>query len=196
METATTGLRERSKQRRRRTIQLAALSLFAERGYEGTTLADIAEAAEVAPRTVSLYFPSKVDLALGDANDAAARVSATFQANPEAGFLEVIADWLRQEEESSDPELAIQTEAMFAANPQLRALSTAPISEAMRIGSAALFREVALSADDPFSGIVAASIGASIIEYHRVAKTSVEPPVDLLAELLRYLQTMISSAAK
>ena len=39
-------------------------------------------------------------------------------------MLKVIADWLRQEE-SSDPELAIQTEAMFAANPQLRALSTA-----------------------------------------------------------------------
>jgi len=30
-------------------------ALFAERGYDSTTIADIAEAAEVAPRTVAMY---------------------------------------------------------------------------------------------------------------------------------------------
>ncbi len=53
------GLRERKKQRTREQIIEAAMGLFADRGYQATTIADIASAAEVAPRTFFSYFPSK-----------------------------------------------------------------------------------------------------------------------------------------
>jgi AcrR family transcriptional regulator len=58
------GLRERKKQQTRERITRAALRLFAERGYDETTLADIAEAAEVAPRTIFAYFDGKDDILL------------------------------------------------------------------------------------------------------------------------------------
>jgi AcrR family transcriptional regulator len=65
------SLRERSRTRRRAEIERAALWLFAERGYDATTVAQVAEAAEVSPRTVSLYFPSKHEHALSYIADSA-----------------------------------------------------------------------------------------------------------------------------
>src|SRR5581483_8318549 len=63
---AKPGLRERKKQQTRERIARVALHLFAERGYDQTTLADIAEAAEVAPRTIFAYFENKEDILLCD----------------------------------------------------------------------------------------------------------------------------------
>ncbi|MCX4675617.1 TetR family transcriptional regulator [Streptomyces sp. NBC_01433] len=60
------GLRERKKLRTRRTIRSEAYRLFAEQGYEATTVDQIAEAAEVSPSTLLRYFPAKEDIVLAD----------------------------------------------------------------------------------------------------------------------------------
>lgn len=53
------GLRERKKQETAERIYRTALNLFSERGYDATTVEEIAQAADVAKGTFFNYFPTK-----------------------------------------------------------------------------------------------------------------------------------------
>src|SRR6516225_6270446 len=59
MVSAPTGRREASKQATSAALRAAAMRLFAEQGYDATTVADIASAARVTHRTFYRYFDSK-----------------------------------------------------------------------------------------------------------------------------------------
>lgn len=59
--------RERKKRQTKQLIAAKALELFGKQGYEATTVAQIAAAADVDPKTFFNYFPSKDDVLFGDA---------------------------------------------------------------------------------------------------------------------------------
>jgi AcrR family transcriptional regulator len=56
------GLRERKREQTRQQILQTARTLFAERGFEAVTVAEIARAAQYSEVTVFNYFPTKEDL--------------------------------------------------------------------------------------------------------------------------------------
>ncbi|MFD9962698.1 TetR/AcrR family transcriptional regulator [Amycolatopsis sp. NPDC058986] len=76
----TDGLRARKKARTRALIQRHALRLFAEQGYEVTTMDQIAAAAEVSPSTLFRYFPAKEQLVVSDGGSP--ELAAAFRAQP------------------------------------------------------------------------------------------------------------------
>jgi AcrR family transcriptional regulator len=63
------GLRERKKLKTKAAIQRAALRLFKKRGYDETTIEDIAAAAEISPSTFFNYFREKEDVVMYDEYD-------------------------------------------------------------------------------------------------------------------------------
>ncbi|WP_246023167.1 TetR/AcrR family transcriptional regulator [Nocardia yunnanensis] len=74
------ALRDRKRERTRRALLEAAVDQFESRGYDATTVADIAAAAEVGTRTFFNYFASKEELLFPEPDErvqAAVRAIAT-----------------------------------------------------------------------------------------------------------------------
>jgi TetR/AcrR family transcriptional regulator, regulator of mycofactocin system len=75
-------LRERHAERTRAAIVSAALELFAERGFQATTVHEIAERADIAPRTFFRYFPTKEAVLFADAGAQRERIVRRLDARP------------------------------------------------------------------------------------------------------------------
>jgi AcrR family transcriptional regulator len=160
----TEGLRERGKARRRAAITRAAFELFAERGYDSTTVAEVAAAAEVSPRTVTLYFRSKQDIALSRFTESADRLTEALRLRgPGESALDVMGGWLRAEFARHD-EIDLLSKRMLETNPELRALQTARMEAAVQEGVKAIALDTGRAVDDIGPRIAAAAAAAVIIE--------------------------------
>ena len=160
------GLRERSKARRRAAIIRAAYELFAERGYDATTIADIAEAAEVSPRTVAMYFPAKQDIALSRFSDGVASLTdAIRDRRPGEAVHDAFGRWLlTSQAEPEDRDLYRLARRMFAANPDLGALRTARMTDAVREGAAMIAADTGSTSDAIAPRLAAAAAAAIAME--------------------------------
>jgi AcrR family transcriptional regulator len=193
------GLRERSKAKRRALIQRTAMRLFAERGFEHTTLADIAEEAEVAVRTVTGYFPSKLDLGTSYFDEIAVRLGAAFPPAmaTAAGtdLVDAVDRWLTEEEQVFDAELMELTNAMTAKNPDLLAVGNARIAAVTRGADEALVAEIGLPPEDPTVELCAAAVRA-VIAAHFIAFTTHEPSTERHEAVIAYLRAIIDAAKR
>ncbi|MEV6658027.1 TetR/AcrR family transcriptional regulator [Nocardia fluminea] len=90
------ALRDRKRERTRRAILVAAVELFEARGYEETTVADIAGEAEVGTRTFFNYFASKEELLFPEPDERVrAAVAAIATRRPGERPVEVLLRALR-----------------------------------------------------------------------------------------------------
>jgi AcrR family transcriptional regulator len=125
------GLRERKKLKTRAAIQREAMRLFLERGFEATTVEDIAEAVEISPSTFFNYFPSKEEVVFQD--DLDPLILAAFDAQPttmnpiarlRAAMRSVFAQ-IQPEQEK----LIQQRVQLMASTPELRAAMLGQFAE-------------------------------------------------------------------
>jgi AcrR family transcriptional regulator len=117
------GLRELKKARTRASLREHALRLFRERGYQATTVEQIAAAAEVSPSTFFRYFPTKEDVVLQDDMDTR-MIAALEQQPPGIGPVAAVRAATRQVFASytaDDVDVIRETTRLTMTVPEIRA---------------------------------------------------------------------------
>jgi len=126
------GLRERKKQKTRATIVDVALRLFARNGYQQTTIAQIAEAADVSPRTVSTYFPAKEEIVFDISVESRLRLAEAIRSRPEGqDTMGALRDWVLDERKiwDEDEERLLCQRSVIEGNESLIAYERAQLRE-------------------------------------------------------------------
>lgn len=154
------GLRERKKARTKVAIQEAALRLFAERGYQATTVEQITEAAGVSRATFFRYFTGKADVVLYDVTDLLL-VDALGNAPGDEHPVHALRTAIRSvaEQESVQHRTADrQREHLMRTVPELRAKVPEHLLAAIPLLAAAIARRHGRAADDLDARTVAGAI--------------------------------------
>ena len=193
---------ERRKRRTRQAIQAAALELFAERGYRDTTITDIAERADVAPRTVTVHFPAKEEL-LFDADpftlDSLSERLATRP--PHESALEALRDWMATTMtavETSASELdgrfwerrALRAH-IINTEPELRGRSRASYYPFERVLAEAIGRDLGQPANSLIPRLAALSAVAGLRELYESDEAQALAAPPSAAELLELVDGVI-----
>jgi AcrR family transcriptional regulator len=153
------SLRERKKLATRRLLRRAALELVAERGLANVTVEDIAEAAEVSPRTFFNYFPSKESVLFGGDTDRAAELREGIAVAVRVVLTrdsETMADELRSL--GGDPADWLRRMKVARTDPHVRAAHAAQMAMIERAIAEGLAARLGADQEtDPYPGVVAAA---------------------------------------
>jgi AcrR family transcriptional regulator len=155
------GLRERKTQRTRDAISRAALELFAERGYQATTLAEIAAAADVSTRTIFAYVPCKDDMLFCDfqaTRDALARALAERPGGKDA--LGTLRDFIVSNAHAKGG-LQAKLARAIACDDMLTSHKRARLTQLQDLLAAAIADDLATGPDDLRPHLAAASLTAA-----------------------------------
>jgi AcrR family transcriptional regulator len=164
---AAHGLRERKKLRTREAIIDAALDLFATKGFDTTTIEDIADAAEVSPRTFFRYFDSKLDVVMARSaahDEQHGDVVALLAARPASeGPLEAVRAVFHEffGERLDDPSLMRELQVMLSV-PTLRAVAREKFFEHDAEIARAVAARLDVDEDDLTAHVLAGAAAAAI----------------------------------
>jgi AcrR family transcriptional regulator len=143
------GLRESKKLRTRQEIAEQAMTLFAQRGFDRVTVADVAQAAGVSEKTVFNYFPTKEDLFFDEIPKREAALVATIRGR-EPG--ESILAALRRLQVTECPRLCSPGFAVFARiieeSPALQAKELEVMSHFVQVLTDAIAAELDIDERD------------------------------------------------
>jgi len=159
------GLRERKKRQTRDTIARVALELFAERGYDETTLAEIADAADVSPRTIFAYFDSKEEILFCDAPAQLDELKDALAHRPEGS---TTIDAMRDLLSSMPPpdELAMLRKQIVSTDPTLKLKMRARVAELEPVLVESFAKDLGSDPDDVRALLIAASATAAFTAVH------------------------------
>ncbi|WP_433894143.1 TetR family transcriptional regulator [Streptomyces sp. CA-111067] len=186
------SLRERKKQRTRVALRKEAYRLFAEQGYEATTVDQIAAAADVSPSTFFRYYPTKEDVVLTDEYDPA--LSDALRARPPgepliAGIRHSLAESLGRLLTADREDLMLRTRLSFE-DPDIRARSMDEVLRSEAAIAEIVAERTGRAADDLEVRCAAAAIIAvsSAIVRHWVEGDGKEDLLGLYDRHLRLLE--------
>lgn len=177
------GLRERKKQKTREAITNAALELFCERGYQATTLADIAEAADVSTRTIFAYFPSKEDILFCNhaaMRDALAQALAERPGGKDA--LGTLRDFIVSVAHEKGKQQA-KLDRVIGSDETLCSHKRARFSELQGLLAAAIADDLGAGPDDLRPQVAAASVTAAFEVLERRGGKASHKPEDVAAAI-------------
>lgn len=123
METAAVSLRGRTWRAVRAEITETAMALFVERGFESTTIEQIAAAAGISRRSFFRYFDTKEDVVLGDLAALGEQVKTALEARPadEPAWAALRAAFQALRGPNSSAEAELAAAKMYHDAPSLRA---------------------------------------------------------------------------
>ncbi len=155
------GLRERKRAETHVRIQTVALRLFAERGFEATTLDDIAAAADVSRRTLFHYFGSKEEIVLSAKASVITEIEAAVAGrSPDEPLLDMAEGALTDMAKRFQGPAPLALARLIKATPALQASDHAKYDLMERRLTAALTARKGLPGDDLQARMVAlAAIG-------------------------------------